>query len=41
MMKVDNKIDKNDKKENSDERIVKKNKFSFNQNKLINNEKRD
>ena len=39
--KVDNKIDKNDKKENSDEAIVKKNKFSFNQNKLINNEKRD
>lgn len=39
--KVDKKIDKNDKKENSDEAIVKKNKFSFNQNKLINNEKRD
>lgn len=39
--KEDIKIDKNDKKENSDEAIVKKNKFSFNQNKLINNEKRD
>lgn len=39
--KEDIKIDKNDKKENSDETIVKKNKFSFNQNKLINNEKRD
>lgn len=39
--KEDKIIDKNDKKENSDETIVKKNKFSFNQNKLINNEKRD
>lgn len=39
--KEDIKIDKNDKKENSDETIVKKNKFSFNQNKLVNNEKRD
>ena len=39
--KEDKIIDKNDKKENSDEAIVKKNKFSFNQNKLINNEKRD
>lgn len=39
--KEDKNIDKNDKKENSDETIVKKNKFSFNQNKLINNEKRD
>ncbi|MFR4764251.1 MAG: ParA family protein, partial [Anaerococcus obesiensis] len=39
--KLDKKIDKNDKKENSDEAIVKKNKFSFNQNKLVNNEKRD
>lgn len=37
----DRKKDKNYKKENSDETIVKKNKFSFNQNKLINNEKRD
>ena len=37
----DRKKDKNYKKENSDEAIVKKNKFSFNQNKLINNEKRD
>lgn len=37
----DKKIDKYGKKENSDEAIVKKNKFSFNQNKLINNEKRD
>ena len=39
--KEDKNIGKNDKKENSDETIVKKNKFSFNQNKLINNEKRD
>lgn len=39
--KEDKNIGKNDKKENSDEAIVKKNKFSFNQNKLINNEKRD
>lgn len=39
--KEDKNIFKNDKKENSDETIVKKNKFSFNQNKLINNEKRD
>ena len=39
--KEDKNIVKNDKKENSDEAIVKKNKFSFNQNKLINNEKRD
>lgn len=37
----DRKKDKNYKKENSDETIVKKNKFSFNQNKLVNNEKRD
>lgn len=39
--KEDKNIVKNDKKENSAETIVKKNKFSFNQNKLINNEKRD
>ena len=39
--KEDKNIGKNDKKENSDETIVKKNKFSFNQNKLVNNEKRD
>lgn len=39
--KEDKNIVKNYKKENSDETIVKKNKFSFNQNKLINNEKRD
>lgn len=39
--KEDKNIVKNDKKENPDETIVKKNKFSFNQNKLINNEKRD
>lgn len=39
--KEDKNIVKNYKKENSDESIVKKNKFSFNQNKLVNNEKRD